>query len=322
MKRRMVYPDVLRALSCIAVAFLSVSMAAGNTAVSGLLTWAVPMFVMLSGMFFLDSSWYISGRDMVQRYLLRLLTGYAVWALMAVIVNRATAGTLSGILSGTGFYLNFLFVMIVLYAVSPLLRVFTRAAQQRELMYAVLFGLLLGCCYPFAQVLMGAARMTDYAMMGFGFAGVFLVGWYLRTALLTARGVRRIYLLGGICLILTLRGIWVGTTVFTTDPALMILSPDAVLIAMALFLVVKNTLSGRRLSRRVLRPIAALSQLSFGIYLIHPLLLALVCAAFNRAGIRLPSGVFILLVSVGLLAVSGVLTYLIRKIPKVGRYLA
>ena len=60
MKRRMVYPDVLRALSCIAVVFLSTSMAAGCTGVSGLLTWAAPMFVMLSGMFFLDSSWFIS----------------------------------------------------------------------------------------------------------------------------------------------------------------------------------------------------------------------------------------------------------------------
>lgn len=322
MKRRMVYPDVLRALSCIAVVFLSVSMAAGKTALSGLLAWAVPLFVMLSGMFFLDGSWYISPRDMARKYGVRLLVSYIVWIVIAAVVNQTTGGVLEGILSGQGLYLNFLFVMIILYALSIVLRVFTRAAQPKELQFAVIFGYVIGCVYPFFQIQMGTIHLADYAMMGFGLVAVFVAGWYLRTAMLTRRQLRIIYLLGGICLLLTLRGFWIGSTAFTTDPAMMILSPDAVLIATALFLVVKNTLSGMRLSRKVLRPIAMLSQLSFGIYLIHPILLAFLCYALNRAGIILPAGVFIPVAAICLLIVSGALAYGIRKIPKIGRYLA
>lgn len=322
MKRRMVYPDVLRAISCVATVFLSVSLAAGCSGASGLLTWVAPMFVMLSGMFLLDSNWYIGSRDMAQRYGLRLLVSYVVWAAVAMGVNVATDGVLKGLLSGRGFYLNFLFMMIILYAFSPILRILTRAAQPRELGYVVLFGVLLGCLYPFIQIQLGTTRLGDYAMMGFGYIGVFTAGWFLRTATLARKQVRILYLLGGICLILSLRGIWIGQSVFSTDPALMVLSPDAVLIAMALFLVVKNTLAGTRLPRKALRPVAALAQLSFGIYLLHPILLAVLCYALNAAGIVLPTAIFIPVAAIGLLIVCGVLSMLIRKIPKIGRYLA
>lgn len=318
----MVYPDVLRAISCVATVFLSVSLAAGCSGASGLLTWVAPMFVMLSGMFFLDSNWYIGSRDMAQRYGLRLLVSYVVWAAVAMGVNIATDGVLKGLLSGRGFYLNFLFMMIILYAFSPILRILTRAAQPRELGYVVLFGVLLGCLYPFIQIQLGTTRLGDYAMMGFGYIGVFTAGWFLRTATPTRKQVRILYLLGGICLILSLRGIWIGQSVFSTDPALMVLSPDAVLIAMALFLVVKNTLAGTRLPRNVLRPVAALAQLSFGIYLLHPILLAVLCYALNEAGIVLPTAIFIPVAALGLLVVCGVLSMLIRKIPKIGQYLA
>ena len=321
MKRRMVYPDVLRALSCIAVVFLSVSMACGSIGLSGLLTWAVPMFVMLSGMFFLDSNWYITLRDMMQKYGLRLLIAYLLWGVIGTGVNIATHGVLNGMFSGTGLYLNFLFIMIILYTASPVLRVFTRSAQSHELQYAVLFGLLVGSIYPFIRMHLTAGSIADFAFMGFGYLGVFLTGWFLRSAMFTRQQTRLIYLIGGICLIFSMRGIWFDKTAFEKDPAMMILSPDAIFIAMALFLVVKNTLAGRRLSRNVLQPISKLAQLSFGIYLIHPIILALVCYGFNRAGIMLPPVIFIPVVSILLLAVSAGLTFLIRKIPKVGNYL-
>ena len=120
---------------------------------------------------------------------------------------------------------------------------------------------------------------------------------------------------------LSMRGIWVDRMEFENDPMMMIASPEAVLIAIALFLVVKNTLANMRLSRKVLHVISALAQYSFGIYLIHPILLALVCYVFNRAGIMLPAIAFIPLVSIVLLAASAGLAMLIRKIPKIGRYL-
>lgn len=78
--------------------------------------------------------------------------------------------------------MNFLFVLFILYAFSPVLRVFTRAAQPRELAYLVVFGVLLGGVYPFVQSQIGSVRVADYALMGFGYLGVFAAGWYLRTA--------------------------------------------------------------------------------------------------------------------------------------------
>lgn len=321
MKRRMVYPDVLRALACVVTVIFSTCIAAGGTQAIGLMTWVCPMFLMLSGMFFSDGSWYLSGRELGQRYVLRLVVAYLVWGSLAMLVNALTGGVLQGLLTGSSSYLNFLFVLFILYTFSPVVRVFTRAAQPRELTYLVVFGIVLGGVYPFVQAQISSVRMADYALMGFGYLGVFVAGWYLRTAFLTRKQLRVFYLLGAICVILAFRGLW-GFDSFSTDPAQLVLSPDALLIAIAIFLVVKNTLAKKRLFVKVMRPIARLAQLSFGIYLIHPILLAILCWVLNYYGIYLPTGLFVVGASVLLLVLSGGLTWLIRKIPKVGRYLA
>ena len=156
-------------------------------------------------------------------------------------------------------------MLFILYTFSPVVRVFTRAAQPEELTYLVVFGIVLGGVYPFVQAQISSVRMADYALMGFGYLGVFVAGWYLRTAFLTRKQLRVFYLLGAICVILAFRGLW-GFDSFSTDPAQLVLSPDALLIAIAIFLVVKNTLAKKRLSVKVMRPIARLAQLSFGIY--------------------------------------------------------
>ena len=202
MKRRLVYPDVLRAAACVATVLFSTCIAAGYTPAIGLLTWVCPMFLMLSGMFFLDGSWYLSGKELGKRYVLRLVVAYLVWGMFAMLVNALTGNVLQGILTGSSCYLNFLFVLFILYAFSPVLRVFTRAAQPRELAYLVVFGVLLGGVYPFVQSQIGSVRVADYALMGFGYLGVFAAGWYLRTAFLTRKQLRIFYLLGAVCVII------------------------------------------------------------------------------------------------------------------------
>ncbi len=322
MKRRMVYPDVLRAIGCIAAVVLSTSLATGHIAVSGLFTWAAPLFVMLSGMFMLDNGKSLSGRDVSRRYAPRLLAAYIIWGIIGFVVNAVTNGVLSGLLVGSKGYLSFLLLMIILVAFTPALRVFTRAAQPRELLYLLVFALLIGSVFPYISVtLLGDTSFVYTALFGFAYIGVFAAGWFLRSAMLTRRQLRWIYFAGAAFLVLSLRGIWLGSTAFTTVPAMMVVSPDAIVIAVAVFLVVKNTLANRRLSGKLLRAVGLLANLSFGIYLIHPLLLAFVCYVFNAAGIMLPAAVFIPVVSIILLLVSGLLAFLIQKIPKVGRYL-
>lgn len=98
-----------------------------------------------------------------------------------------------------------------------------------------MFGVLLGGVYPFVQSQIGSVRVADYALMGFGYLGVFAAGWYLRTAFLTRKQLRIFYLLGAVCVILAFRGLW-GFDSFSTDPAQLMLSPDALLIATAIFL--------------------------------------------------------------------------------------
>ena len=90
MKRRLVYPDVLRAAACVATVLFSTCIAAGYTPAIGLLTWVCPMFLMLSGMFFLDGSWYLSGKELGKRYVLRLVVAYLVWGMFAMLVNALT----------------------------------------------------------------------------------------------------------------------------------------------------------------------------------------------------------------------------------------
>ena len=91
--KRIVYADLLRIIATFAVIVLHVSASKwSDTPVKdfnwqiynlydSLVRWAVPIFVMLSGMFFLNPEKFISTSNIIKKYIFRILLAIIVWGL-------------------------------------------------------------------------------------------------------------------------------------------------------------------------------------------------------------------------------------------------
>ena len=91
--KRIVYADLLRIIATFAVIVLHVSASKWyDTPVKdfnwqiynlydSLVRWSVPIFVMLSGMFFLNPEKFIPTSNIIKKYIFRILLAIIVWGL-------------------------------------------------------------------------------------------------------------------------------------------------------------------------------------------------------------------------------------------------
>lgn len=336
---RLGYGDVLRCLAALAVVTLHCSgatLAAEDPAsarffilnlLDGGTRWAVPMFVMLSGMFLLDPDRPMPARKWLGHLgrvaLALLLWGffYALWDARGAHLGLEwfLEALISMVTGRLHYHLWYLPMLLGLYLLLPSLRALVRGGSRRTLWYAIgLWGaaaVCLGTVYTlFPDGLFRPwLNMLDLQSLG-GYAGLLLLGYLLRTCRPDPRWEGLVYALGAAGLLatwgLTHRlSLAAGSAQF---PLYGYLTPNVCLTAAAIFLLCRRLEVGRH-------PIwARLSALTFGVYLVHPLLIELAAhwglpdPAWSAAW-SIPLQV--LLVS----AAAFALTWLLRHVPRVGK---
>jgi surface polysaccharide O-acyltransferase-like enzyme len=204
-----------------------------------------------------------------------------------------------------------------LYVIAPFLRVIVRNTTRR--MQAGFAGVLIaiGAFDHAAAALAGAGRPTA-ATQFLPFAGFFVAGWLLRDLPLTRGRVHAAAL--GFCGSVAATAVLVGV-VSTPDGwgaggryLYGFLSPTVVVMSLSAFVLLRAV--GRRFAvRRPWWPAA--SALTFGIFLVHPLLLFPL-----QSWWQLPSPVLLLIAGITVqvvvtLAGSALLTALLQRIPYV-----
>ncbi|MCR5622284.1 MAG: acyltransferase family protein [Treponema sp.] len=350
-KQRVFYADVLRVLAAFAVVVLHV---AGdgwkNTAVGSmdwhiynlygsLVRWAVPIFVMLSGMFLLDPGKELDTGKIYRKYILRVLIAIVVWGLfyrctdIAIsryirhkdISRNAAIVELLEIPFGTAwFHLWYLYMIVGLYVMTPIYRVFTRTASQKECRYLLavfaLFGICLPllkkgliCIHPRLELNLTVAETVNYT-------GYFFAGYCFSKASLSKRQKGIVYAVG----ILSFFIMAVGTAFLSirggenTEVLYENLSPVTMLETVMVFILVKSlcgrTSTGRPSATNTTRLISNISSCTFGIYLLH----AFVLRVYIMAGVTklfFSPWLSVPLVSLLIFSVSLSITYLLRKIP-------
>ena len=310
---RVAYADLLRVVAALAVVVLhlsgsqlsyvplgSVEFHVLNT-YDSLTRWCVPVFIMLSGMFLLDPKHALSPAKLVGhilRVLVALLvwgTAYALWDLVAQ--NGFSLGTLLAafrqvILGKTAFHLWFLYMIVGLYLVTPILRAFVRGASRGDLHWFLLL------CFVFASLLPTVLRLRPSQTISLwnsnlsihlvmGYVGYYVLGYYLKTYTLSRWAEYLIYLLG------------LAGTAFTLGGTLWLS-------------IQRQAFAQQRVS--------GVARVTFGIYLVHIFFLKIL----NILGITVLSFTPILAVPVLSLAVflcSFAVAWLLSKLPLVGRYL-
>lgn len=282
--------------------------------------WAVPVFFMMSGALILDP-----GREMplrkVGRYIWRmafilLTVGFAFCLMETVAKNPGPTGAyaLTPPMVGTAFlhllqgkswdHLWYLYALMGLYLLTPVLRPFVRDASRRELGLAVLLAWVLLALVPAANLVLGV-RLYRFVTLDASVA-YYLAGYYAYNYLeldwrVVAVGLASLALaclpnalsLGSLAGVLSL-------------PQYGVIMPYALLV----FLLLRRALDVPIERHPVVR---ALARDSFGIYLIHPLFGHLAIWFLDCQVLYVPAlqaGIF----AVGVLG-SVVLTRALRLLP-------
>lgn len=247
-----------------------------------LVRWSVPMFVMISGALFLNPAKEITIHITIKKYAARLIKVYLFWYLTYLVINTAYTSLLQGFFNWDAislvpqFHLWFLLMLAGVYLLIPILRKI--AIEEKYLRYS----LLLWSGYFTISFLLvrEVPQMSKLFVMNWivGYAGYFLLGYYVSSVYLSKKKIAIVYTLGLLGAAITIGGSFVLSFHRGVDDEkfLFNISPHVVMMSTALFVLVKyNT---KNFGIRVTRFAEYVRKDLFGIYLVHGLWLLV----FNR----------------------------------------
>lgn len=344
--RRIYYLEVLRVVACLAVVMIHASCVylgkdmgsfnywVGNV-LDGMSRVAVPLFVMISGALMLDEK-YAYKAEKLKKHIVKLAVFFVFWSafytLIFGIVVQAMKGEPINVLDiivslvKGHYHLWFIYLIIGLYLILPLLRLWVKKVNKKYVQYFIVLSMIFTFALP--QII----QVGGYYNGGFGvfkellenkialyyvggYTTYFLLGWYLNNFDLKKK--KLIYCLGIIGAFVTIMGTYV--LFVTTGRALQLynnLGLNVLFMSIALFVFIRNRFSGAGVKERGM--VKVVSKYSLGIYAIHALIVEVAYLALDRIGsslaiINIPI-VFVLAFSISLL-----LSFIASKIPLLKR---
>lgn len=292
-------------------------------AVNGLSRVSVPLFFMVSGIFFLSPKKEVHAQSIFTKNIWRLAKAFIFWSAVYVLYERigetpevspeAVEQTWWEFIRGN-FHLWFLYRLAEVYAIVPILRPITK--DKRLIYYFLAVSIIVGILTPTYRQF--PIRSTDTLIdnginfdITLGYAGYMVLGYFLHAYGLPKKIRRFIYVLGGLGAAVTI----IGTSVLSLQNGQLdnilyeYLTPNVMAASAAVFLFLKQRFADRELKTGTKRMLLKLSQHSFGVYLIHVLIRDLIWRAGWNTTLFTPilsfplSAVVIALISYALIAV-------------------
>lgn len=295
-----------------------------------IVTWQIPIYVMISGRFFLDPERNIPFRKILKS-IKRIIIAFVFWD----IVYQAFylfSGTYAGLnwkgvlvqaVSGP-YHFWYLFMIVCMYAITPFLRKITENKRLMEyfLVLFFLFELLNGYGTELPVIGSTIADILTKANFHFalGYSGYYILGYYIYKYSVPKRFEGLLY---GLAVVLM-----IAASTATIHQSLIegasnewyigYLKPNIIIVATAIYTVFTKRISKHQFAEVTAKWITKLSEYSFGIYLIH----ALVIELMGLAGLTpVMVNPFVMHPVIVLLAfiISSILVWLLRTIPYIGK---
>ena len=287
----------------------------------------VPLFVVISGILLLPLK--LNSTDFIKRRFTRVLFPFIIWSLVYVIINYISKGNnIHSLINDlvklpfhfpeNGLHLWYLYVLLGLYLLMPVISPWIANVSKRdELIFIGIWGFTM--LIPFIGKVFpqpfGEASWNDFGTFYYfsGYIGYLVLGHFLNKYSLPKRNISiiagiilfiAVYLLtfGGQQYIYTHKGgfsyqIWGFTTI------------NVALMVVAILLIFKDIQIKNQLLRKI---IIELSEMSFGIFLVHYFIVYQINAFILPMGIS--PGVIIPLNTIVTFVVSYLLVKLISYI--------
>lgn len=336
-KKRIIYLELLRVFAAICVIMIHVAAQNWSKANIYSVDWqmmniydsfsrvAVPLFVMISGAIFLNRS--ISIKTIIKKYILRIAIVLIVWSLIyAFIYSLQNGETLKQFILrfiGGHYHLWYLYMLIGLYLIMPILKKITESKQLTE--YFLFLSFVFTSFLPTLIKIPIFNFFSDpfgsfHYHLTLGYSSYFVAGYYLHEYDLNERGRKIIYLLGIIGFLFTIMSTSIMT--FSRGSAYNGFYNNfmlgVVLEAVAIFVFCKYLKID--LSTKTLKVINFISKYSLGIYLVH----VFVLDRFKLLGLTTLSftsffSIPILIISVFI--ASLIISMILNQIPIIKKYI-
>ncbi len=210
--------DILRIFATYAVVLLHIGskrLGGGNREVfliyDGLVRWAVPMFVMISGTLFLDENYKLSISKM-WRKIFRLGTAFVFWTIIYCVFEKSR-GSNSDIIRAYAvngyWHMWFVFMISGLYIISPLLKEISKSITLTK--YYLVIALIFTSIVPtIKNIILPYTGLSDnifvvaffknidimYMYFVMGFTAYFLLGHYLNSIEINRKNIYYFFVLG------------------------------------------------------------------------------------------------------------------------------
>ncbi len=247
----------------------------------------VPVFVMLSGALLLPKR--ESCKDFFRKRFNRIAIPSVAWIVLFLLWKKhfykpdlGFAEALRWVAGDTvHFHLWFLYLIIGLYLVTPIFRILIAQAKKRDIFYFLMLWFFVSSLLPFAEAL---GEMFTHANVHIkipvepasGFIGYFVLGYFLNRYV-TKKSIFNAWAVWIVGLAVCLFGTYFLSLHFHSFQMLLYgnMSPNVIFYTASFFIVVKyaGPVLERHMNHGLKNLIVNLSKASFGIYLIHPMIL-------------------------------------------------
>ncbi|MBQ8288059.1 MAG: acyltransferase family protein [Clostridia bacterium] len=333
------YFDVLRIIAALAVVMIHVSAIEWKAAevtssdwmaanfFDSLARFAVPVFVMISGALFLG------GRQTTgqiwKRSILRVTIAFAFWSAAYAVYHYIKWDDLGHALRELvegHYHLWYIPMLVGLYALTPLFRKIVESQSLTR--YFLVLALVLGFVLPqLADTVslfskewgQSVSQLLGDFHLSVGYVFYYILGYVLSQREIPKKAERLIYLLGGIGLLITLAGTAVASVYAGAAQLLFYekFSVNVLLYSVALFVFAKEHFRFD-LSERAQRVLRRLSKCSFGVYLVHAMILEY---SQELTGTLFTPWLWIPLLTFAVFTVSYLISGLLNLIPAVRKYI-
>lgn len=283
---------------------------------------AVPLFVMISGMFLLNPDKELTWNMLWHKYCKRILIIFAVWSAGYAFVFYVLWPLLQGYPAGWGtawqmawkghYHLWYCKMLLGLYLLMPFLKKITadKALMEYFLVLCAVFTVIIPVL-PFQAV--KGFMMDTFFYFTLGFTGYFVLGYYLKTVTLSGKMQAVIYFAGIAGVLFTIFGsvakaYAIGQPYGYYDPQL----PNVVCMTIAIFVFFQY--HAGKLANRFSKIVNAISGCTLGIYLIHPMVMV-VLGKFGIGVSMCPLYISIPLVAIITFVLSMCIAWCMKKLP-------
>jgi len=342
----------IRALACIAIVILhSYQMAVSYFApdisprivsmiIRDNMLWAVPCFVMVSGALLLSPKHKISIDKIVKKYIVRMLIALLVFSAIFEAFDELSEGGLSSdffgswmeavFTDGSWMHMWYIYLMIAIYLTLPIFRTFVKHAGKAEVSYILVALLIFQSIIP--TILDILSLSEGFYMLTYTIYPLYLLlGFYIHSTKKFRITVPIAGLMVAVSIVIITLTTYFGIKYQIVGLVRLLSSYASVLVVMGavgVFSLIDGIFLGREtdgdeaaVSTKPARIIESIDKCSFGIYLIHVLVINVIYRSMGFNPYEHGGNLMIALIALITMVVSYVVIYLLRLVKPLRRVL-